>query len=240
MKDLSKVKGTLHGWTEESCIWYDTASEYTGYHDRLAAMILRHLRPEYSCCEIACGTGNLARKLARRTAAFTANDVDSRAVAFLSDKLRSPGEPDVEVLLGKWQDQLAGRHFDALIMSYCSIKKSEWPEIKDLAGKKFIAVLPADRRMNTDGPDPERLGSLAEFSVFLESEGVPYTEEPVRIEFGQPFSDMDEARRYVRHYYRLEGEDLDRFTEMKVARQADGTLYFPKKKDAVLITADLS
>lgn len=250
MKDFSNVKGTLKGWTARSAAWYESASKYTGYHDRLLELLLHFLRPEDRCCEIACGTGILARKTAPHVAAYTANDADPEAVSFLRERLKAQETPDIEILEGEWQKVLAGRKFDVLLASYYGVPVEYWPFLKTIANRKFIAICPRNERWRKIRSREEKNESTLKNAVrkletpgnikaFLKEQGITFEALPVDLEFGQPFHDREEARVYVRYYYRLEGTDADQFIEEKTRFQ-DGVLYFPKKKEIEIIAADLS
>ena len=250
MKDFSKVKGTLKGWTEKSAIWYENASEYTGYHDRLSQYLLRFLKPEDRCCEIACGTGILARKTVPYVSAYTANDADPEAVSFLKRRLQEAGTPDIEVLEGEWQEVLAGRKYDVILTSYYGVPVKFWPLLTSLAGRSFIVICPRNERWrilrnreeaSDDAPEKtiSKLDTPGNITYFLRSQGIPFETLPLDLEFGQIFVDREEAREYIQHYYQLEGSDAEQFLEEKTVWN-NGKLYFPKKKEIEVIVADLS
>ncbi len=250
MKDFSNIKGTLKGWTESSAEWYERASEYTGYYDILLTKLLPFLGEGGRCCEIACGTGILARKIAPHVSAYTANDMDPAAVSFLRGKLDEPGMPEIEVIEGEWQEVLKGRQFDTLIASYYGVPVEYWPFLRSIAAERFIAICPRSdrwkrsaRRSADPGENGERqivkLETPDHIKEFYELHGIDYESLPLDLEFGQPFYDRDEARAYVKHYYRLSGSEAERFIEEKTCIK-DGMLYFPKRKEIEIISADLS
>ena len=250
MKDFSKIKGSLKGWTEKSAIWYERASEFTGYHDRLLQYLLRFLKPEDRCCEIACGTGILARKTAPHVSAYTANDADPKAVSFLKSRLQDADAPDIEVLQGEWQEVLAGREYDVILTSYYGVPVKYWPLLTSLAGRCFIVICPRNERWRILRNREEVFHDASEQSIskldtpghiksFLGSQGIPFETLPLDLEFGQIFEDREEAREYIQYYYQLEGSDAEEFLEEKTVRN-NGKLYFPKKKEIEVIAADLS
>ena len=81
--ESDRIKGVLFRWTDESARWYEEASQHTGYHNRLEEIIAPHLDESWRCCELACGTGTLARHLAPHVSAYTANDLDPHAMEHL-------------------------------------------------------------------------------------------------------------------------------------------------------------
>ena len=238
-KNLSKIKGTLHGWNSQSAKWYDDASAYTGYHDKLSRYILRYIKPEYTCFEIACGTGNLARVIAPHCSGYTAADVDENAISFFRKKLAGEGEPDIKVICSDWKKALGEDQYDVIIESYFGVKTADWELLQNAARHMFIAVVPRDRSMaegeGISKRHNERLESFDQMERFFTERGMVFEAFPLDIEFGQPFSDIEEARDYVRYYYKLDEEDIERFIDMKLTRQDDGMLYFPKTKKIVMI-----
>ena len=250
MKDLSNIKGTLKGWTETSAKWYENASEYTGYHDYLLAAILRFLKPEDRCCEIACGTGILARKTAPHVASYTANDMDEKAVAFLKKQLQAPDAPAVEVLQGEWQTILAGKNYDVVLASYYGVPVKSWPFLRTLASRCFIVICPRNlrwhkKRHREEIPDQKKEEKIRKLETpdniknFYTLNEIPFESLPLDLEFGQPFRNRDEAKEYVNYYYKLVGEDADQFIDEKMILKED-ILYYPKKKEIEIIAADLS
>ena len=250
MKDLSSVKGTLKGWTETSAAWYERASEYTGYHDFLLKELFRFLKPEDRCCEIACGTGTLARKIAPHVASYTANDADETAVSFLNTQIQDADAPAIEVIGGQWQSILAGRSFDVVLTSYYGVSVDDWQLICSLAARSFISICPRNRHWsrihrrtdsldNTEGKSVRKLETPEHIRTFCTIHGIPFKSLPLDLEFGQPFRDRREALEYVRYYYRLEGADAEQFIDEKTVLRED-ILYFPKKKEIEVFAMDLS
>ena len=246
MKDLSSIKGILKGWTQTSAEWYDLASEYTGYHDRLLEHLIPLLKPEDHCCEIACGTGALARKVAPHVSSYTANDVDASALSFLKNRLMEPGSPNIRILEGDWQEVLAGRHYDVVLASYYGVPVALWPDLCSIVSRRFIAICPRDeqwrkKRRGRETPDQRvlKLETPAMIRDFCDNQGIPFVSQPLDLEFGQPFRSRHEAEAYIRYYYRLEGADISRFIDQKLCIR-DGILYFPKKKEIEIISMDLT
>ncbi len=250
LKDFSNIKGKLRGWTERSAEWYERASDFTGYYDRLVEKLLPLLGKESRCCEIACGTGVMARKIAPHVSSYTANDMDPVAVSYLRQKLSGPGLPDIEVIEGEWQKVLQGRKFDILIASYYGVPEDFWPFLRSITTEKFIAVCPRSEKWKRSGNrsgDPEKdmdrqprkLETPDRIRDFYQSHGIPFESFPLDLEFGQPFKDREEAESYVWHYYRLDGSEAEQFIDEKTCLQ-NGVLYFPKRKQIEVISADLS
>ena len=80
----TQKKGSFSRWSGNSAEWYEAASKYTRYHEKLKTHIAPYLNPKETCCELACGAGTLARHLAPLTARYIANDIDPSSLEFCS------------------------------------------------------------------------------------------------------------------------------------------------------------
>lgn len=144
-KDVKNVKGTLFRWTEGSAEWYEAASEYTGYHDRLTEIIAPYLSDQYTCCELACGTGTLARHLAPYVKSYTANDIDHHATEHLAEMTADGSCPGLEIALGDWHEVFAGKKFNAAVFSFFGAVEQDWDSLKELVTDKIIVISPRTR-----------------------------------------------------------------------------------------------
>ena len=137
----TQKKGTFSRWNESSARWYEQASAYTRYHEKLTEHIAPYLSPQASCCELACGTGALARHLAPLTASYTANDIDPQAVAFCRGIQSGHPLPNLEFLEGDWQKVFAGRSFDTVIFSYFGAVIRDWEALKKIASHQVLSLI---------------------------------------------------------------------------------------------------
>ena len=144
-KNIKNVKGTLFRWTDDSADWYETASEYTGYHDRLTEIIAPHLDSEYTCCELACGTGTLARHLAPYVKSYTANDIDHHATDHLADMISDGSCPNLDIIEGDWHDVFAGKKFNAAVFSFFGAVEQDWDALSELVTDRIIVISPRSR-----------------------------------------------------------------------------------------------
>ena len=145
----TQKKGSFSRWSGNSAEWYEAASKYTRYHEKLKTHIAPYLNPKETCCELACGAGTLARHLAPLTARYIANDIDPSSLEFCSRLQNQEPVANLEFLPGDWRKVLAGKKFDTVIFSYFSAIFTDWDALRQLAEKKIIAVVPRyspDRR----------------------------------------------------------------------------------------------
>ena len=138
----TQKKGSFSRWSGNSAEWYEAASKYTRYHEKLKTHIAPYLNPKETCCELACGAGTLARHLAPLTARYIANDIDPSSLEFCSRLQNQEPVANLEFLPGDWRKVLAGKKFDTVIFSYFSAIFTDWDALRQLAEKKIIAVVP--------------------------------------------------------------------------------------------------
>ncbi|MBR2779345.1 MAG: class I SAM-dependent methyltransferase [Firmicutes bacterium] len=230
-------KGTFRPWSAESIQWYERASAYTRYHQDLSRHLLPHLRVEDRCCELACGTGSLARMLAPHVAAYTANDIDAEAIAYNEKILRESGGDalrSLTIVPGDWKTALEGQQFDTVLFSFFGAVLKDWDLLRRLASRRIIAITYGGRKKQADDRK-SRQEHAEDIAGFLEEKRIPFETIFTELEFGQPLADMEDARRYTRYYYQLDEREIDAFLAEKLIRRSDGTLYFPKKKSLGII-----
>lgn len=250
MNEKINRKGSLFRWTEESSRWYEEASVFTGYHDRLKEAIAPFLSPEDRCCELACGTGSLARALAPLVASYTANDLDPHAIAWLNRQLEASPQPGLEVVPGDWHEVLQGRQFDTILFSYFGVVFENLDQILAMGVSRLIIIAPREdawrkKRENREnrhfrkGHNRHSFETWSGIRHFLTERGISFTGRELDLEFGQPFCSIEEAKAYIRYYYSLEDPDVEEFIRVKLEPRDFGW-YYPKLKKIGLIVADLS
>lgn len=247
--DCKELSGSLTFWTDESIRWYERASDFTGYHRELKKVIEPYLNDTDRCCELACGTGTLARTLSPLVSDYLANDIDTAAAAYMKGLELPAG---MNFLHGDWHDIFKGKRFDVVLFSFFGAMLRDWDRLVEMADRSIIAVLPRKRKGHRKPPkeaqktcngkpleNPRSYETAGDVEEILDSIGVPYTCKELNLEFGQPFVDMEDALRYIMHYYRLDREKAALFAESKL-EERDGHYYFPKEKEIAVIVADTS
>ena len=232
-KNIKNVKGTLFRWTADSADWYESASEYTGYHDRLTEIIAPHLDSEYTCCELACGTGTLARHLAPYVKSYAANDIDHNAAVHLADMISDGSCPNLDIIEGDWHDVFAVKKFNAAVFSFFGAVEQDWDALAKLATDRIIVISPRSRTGKMKlAADRTAAGSSSHQTS--DSASLPDPEKPQRIIRGKvrsfetgpsiaEFLDKNEIG-YIREDVDLEfGQPFDNLSQAR-----DYTRYYYK------------
>ena len=235
-------KGKLYRWTLESAEWYEDASRYTGYHDRLTEILAPYLDLEMTCCELAAGTGTLARHLAPLVKSYTANDIDPSAIAWMQKMLDESPQQNMKIVHGDWKEKLIGQKFSVSIFSFFSAVLDDWEFVKQITTDRVLIVMPRTagmgRRAKFLQKDINKYEIYPAILEYLEKNDVRFIAKEVDLEFGQPFHDMETARKYVNYYYKFDEKEIDTFLEAKL-QKTDFGWYFPKNKDLGIICAYL-
>ena len=232
-KNIKNVKGTLFRWTADSADWYESASEYTGYHDRLTEIIAPHLDSEYTCCELACGTGTLARHLAPCVKSYAANDIDHNAAVHLADMISDGSCPNLDIIEGDWHDVFAGKKFNAAVFSFFGAVEQDWDALAKLVTDRIIVISPRSRTGKMKlAADMAAAGSSSDQAS--DSTSLPDPKKPQRIIRGKvrsfetgpsiaEFLDKNEIG-YIREDVDLEfGQPFDNLSQAR-----DYTRYYYK------------
>lgn len=135
-------KGTFGRWSGTSAQWYEAASAYTGYHDKLVEYISRYITESDKCAELACGAGTLARHIAPLVKSYAANDIDTGSIDFCTDMQEADPIEGLSYELGDWRNVFNGRSFDVVFFSFFSAVLNDWDDLKKIAAKKVIAITP--------------------------------------------------------------------------------------------------
>ena len=219
-------------WSGQSARWFHEASEYTGYNEKMAALLLRHIPCRDTLCDIGCGAGMVDLALAGQIRSITCVDIAPEPLAALESRAREMGIGNIACrcmdageLTGRWDTVLAlffggqdfmGRYFH-------------------LAGERMILVTHGKEKGNM-GPEESRMvktDSIARTRNYLDGLGVHYRWEEHELEHGQPLRNMEEARAFVTAYSMpMSGERLEAYLAEKLVRtgREDYPLYLPNRK----------
>ena len=220
-------------WNARACRWFEAASAYTGYHQKLTEILKRYIPCGESLCDLGCGAGLIDLALAEHCSAVTGIDRAPGAIAYLQ---ASAARRSITNLRALCMDAAAFLTPHDTVTAFFLGERRFYERYFRLARKRMIVAVHG-RRTGTIGPEGYRTvqhTDADEARACLDGLGVQYDYEAVRLEYGQPFSDLDDAREFVRAYARPMGEDV---LERYLAEQLTGTgdpvwpYYLPKQKE---------
>lgn len=219
-------------WNDESVRWFKNASEYTGYNKKLCEILLRHIPCRGSLCDLGCGAGLIDMELARHVDSVTCVDISADAVNHVERTAQEMGVTnlravcaDAACLEGQW-DTVIGLFYGG---------EAFFERFLPLAKDRLIVATHSSVK-GEFGPEGHKIMKCFDVrgvSEYLDARGVKYSLEEHSLEYGQPFTDMDDARDFVRAYTTpMSPGELDEYLEKELVKTGDARfpLYLPKQK----------
>ncbi|MDR3295411.1 MAG: hypothetical protein LBT26_06245 [Clostridiales Family XIII bacterium] len=235
----------MFAWTDQRLRWLQDAIDYTGYYDEIAHYIRPCLSPADSLCEIGCGLAGLSLALADAVRDVRAVDVNPLAVEWADAVIRDRRTENIETAVMDWRN--IDRTYDVVAFSYFGAVQKEWKKLESICRKYVVAVLSAGasglgfagRLYTPDWDDPNGRETVPTVRAFLLEQDVPFTLAEQELEFGQPFSQREEAMDFLDCYYKIEGETAKRAYLDENLEEKDGFWYLPKRKRSGVFIIDM-
>lgn len=224
-------------WTKESINWLDFANSYTNYSKNLNLKLLPYLKPHYNILEIACGTGHLALELAPHVKSVTAVDISQLSIDFFKEKVKNSSVDNIEIICDDWKNLLdRGRKFDVVLFSYFGAILEDFKYLKEFTPKTIIPILPYFKPNSRYSRKRENVENVENF---LKDENINYSLIKITLEYGQPFTHMEDAMKYMSHYYSdFTTEQNSDFLNKNLIKE-NTYLYLPKQKELGIFIIDL-
>lgn len=227
-------------WTTESITFMRRAAERSEYHALLASRILRYLSGGETVCEPGCGTGDLSLALAPHVSSLTAYDTDPLPLAALRERAARKGLTNLTVAE---QDAFAlpdSARWDAAVFCYFAMPGQILSFSRAHADKHVFVIKRAYKLHRFSVADIPITGdSLQSMCALLEERRIPYEQELLSAEMGQPFRDLQEARRFFALYSRDDHpesfSDAQLLTRLMKTDDPEFPYYLPGRKEVGLI-----
>ncbi|SHI19250.1 hypothetical protein SAMN02745823_03234 [Sporobacter termitidis DSM 10068] len=217
-------------WDRDTIRWYTNSEKYTGFFKKLAEAIAPMVADCKTLCDLGCGLALFDFEIAPRFDAVDCLDINKAALSAVSERAQERGIDNIHTLLQDC-DALSGA-WDAVYMSFFGSRELDryLPFCKKLvavvAAASNTELFPKRGRgftRNTDGDTRE----------YLDTKGIPYALTTMRLEFGQPFTSIEDAAHFQRTYapYASDGE-IDTFLAQKLVKteSAEFPYYIPREK----------
>ena len=230
----------LEFWYEDMVQFMRDASEYGSYNRELAAKLICHLPKDAHICDAGSGLGYLSLALAPHVRQVTAVEKHPAAAEVLIENCAAKGVGNVISRCGDIAVSPPEMPYDAMVFCFFG----QIREILELAkaqcaGQVFLFTRNYSRHRFSAGNHASGWEGGREAAAFLEELGIPFQEEALSLEFGQPFRTLADACRF----FRLYSKDADKsvLTEDFVRRQlrqtgqADFPLYMPHERKITFI-----
>lgn len=220
-------------WNEQTADWFDAASRYTGFHQKLSEKLLPHIGKRDSLVDLGCGVGLIDFALSSAISEITCVDESSEALTCLERLASARGvsnvraiQADAYALEGRWDTVLAvffgtfADHLNALLR---------------LCNESVIAIVHADAQ-GLLGPKeyhPPKCNTVSQTKKELDAMGIRYTCEEHALEYGQPFASLSEAEVFVKAYSKNPpGVAIQKYLEETLVEtgNAEYPYYLPNRK----------
>ena len=148
-------------------------------------------------CDAGCGVGALSLELARRGFRVTALDISPVALGQL------PADERIHVLCEDAQNHVPDTPYDAMVFSFFG----DMPMCLSMAvrcceGNVFYISRDYDLHRFSVGDHPVRYSGYRQAREMLDRLEIPYRAQEYALDMGQPFVDLEEARRFFALYSR--------------------------------------
>ena len=195
----------LFTWSEDTIRSYVEASEYTGFHRRLAHLALPYLDKEDAVVDIGCGPGLIDFFLAEYVKSVTAVDEVPEVIHYIRRNLDMRGTPNLFPRLSALAD-LGEETWDVVLLCFFGSTLDELRLARSKARKKMLIFTHGegtDLSGSMVKPDTKKIFAR-EVESFLKTDHIYYHMHRAKLDFGQPFRSTSEALRFFRGYSRVE------------------------------------
>lgn len=187
-------------WSEQSAKWFRTASEYTGFHEKLVQLILPDIQPEDELCDLGCGAAMVDFALSDHVRAISCVDKNPDAIAAVEREIARRGVGNIETLCCDAYG--LDRQWDTVLLVFFGRIAENVEHYLKLCRKNVIAVVRGGENQGFDGKryiSPHRY-SAAQTAQVLDARGVNYRLRNAVLEYGQPLESMEDALSYITAY----------------------------------------
>ena len=199
----------LEFWHPDMIRFMTDASEYGNYYQQLTEAMLPRLTPDMHICDAGSGLGYLSLALAPYARQVTAVERHPDAAAVLTGNCRKRGISNVHSRCGSIDEILPGEQYDAMVFCFFGgIRHTLELAKQQCRGEVFVFTRNYKNHRFSAGSLPTGWDGYPEFRTQLESLSIPFHQQILVPEFGQPFRSLQDAHRF----YELYSKDPDHST----------------------------
>ena len=216
-------------WDARKLDWLIRAAAWTGFPRKLAALLLPHLSPGASLCDLGCGAGLTDLALAPVLGSVTCLDRSQAALSALASLAAAQRLSNVETVLGD-AEQLSGVWDHTLLISFG--RPEQYPLWLAHCRRSLIAVVREDSSAAFGPGHPAKHNTADRTAAFLDGHGIPYTLTRHVLEYGQPLRSREDAVEFVQAYATDASADIGPYLDRALRSTGDGAfpLYLPNQK----------
>lgn len=222
-------------WEPDMIRFMREASEYGSYYSELMKEIRPYLKADDHVCDAGCGLGYLSLMLADQVKEVTAVDINENALQVLRENCSRHRVRNINIICSDVFRYRPEKKYSAMIFCYFGDVETIAVQASNLCTGPIIIVTRnyPMHRFSTGSYLNEDCGFEASCSR-LTALGIPFKTETLETEFGQPFRNLDDAKRFFQLYSRSKMEDQgsESFLESRlvVTGREDYPYYLPSAK----------
>ena len=230
----------LENWHADMIRFMRDASEYGDYYQKLTETMLPWLTSDIHICDAGSGLGYLSLVLAPHVGQVTAVEKHPDAAAVLTENCRKQGVSNVNSCCGSIDDVLPAEKYDAMVFClFGGIRHTLELAKQQCKGDVFVFTRNYRYHRFSAGNLPTGWDGYPEFRKRLEELAIPFQQQTLAPEFGQPFRKLRDAYRF----YELYSKDTDPatitedFIKSKLVEtgRTDFPLYAPHQKQIAFL-----
>lgn len=191
----------LEFWQEDMIRFMTDASEYGDYYLQLVQAMLPLLSPDMHICDAGSGLGYLSLALAPHVRQITAVEKHPNAAAVLARNCQCRNIDNVFSQCGSIDQILPAKKYDAMVFCFFGgIRQTLEIAKQQCRGDVFIFTRNYKNHRFSAGKLPTGWDGYPEFHTRLKELHIPFQQQFLAPEFGQPFRNLQEARRFYELY----------------------------------------
>ena len=230
----------LEFWHEDMIRFMTDASEYGNYYQRLTETMLPWLTSDMHICDAGSGLGYLSLTLSPYVQQVTAVEKHPAAAAVLTENCWKRGICNVISRCGSIDDVLPNEKYDAMVFCFFGgIRHTLELARKQCREYVFVFTRNYKNHRFSAGSLPSGWDGYPEFRTLLEDLKIPFRQQILTPEFGQPFRNLWDAHLF----YELYSKDADpsilteEFLKTKLVEtgREDFPLYAPHRRQIAFL-----
>ena len=228
-------------WNMKTTEWFHRASDYTGFHDRLAEILEVFIGEGKSMIDLGCGAGLIDFKLAKKMDYITCVDREEMVIYMLRDEISHKGLSNIQAILADINNLLKTQSipdedklWDIGLMLFVNAQSFPVKELLKLVKDRLLIVERGGCINNPYvGERAQKEHSLLPVINYLFHEGIRAHVTDYTLEYGQPFVSLKEAKEYVEFYHKNScNESIEHYLHNNIVTtdRVPYRYYLPYKK----------
>lgn len=190
-------------WTEEKIRWYQQAANYTKYYQKIFQEMKPFINKEHTVCDLGCGLGDLSIELATIAKKVTALDISTDALQVVKNKINEKQLQNIDILQNDYGKIQLVPQWDIVVVSFFRQNYEDFIQLLKICRKRIIVVATNGSEQNFLPKKKKKRSNkkkIIELQQALNQYNVTYQCIERTIEFGQPFTSIEDARNYIKQY----------------------------------------